>query len=86
MSQRAMDWVMAVVGSIVSFALSWPFWRDFEYWAESETMWIVYFVVGFGFAVYVFYVFIACLRTLFQHAGIEQSDAIKAARDRAGEP
>lgn len=86
MSQRAMDWLIAVVGSIVSFALSWPFWRDFEYWAESETMWIIYFVVGFILAVYVFYVFIAGLRTLFQHAVIEQSDAAKAAQDRAGEP
>lgn len=86
MSQRAMDWLIAVVGGVVSFALSWPFWRDFEYWAESKMMWNIYFVVGLVLAVYVFYVFIVSMRTLFQHSVIEQSEAAKSAQDKAGEP
>lgn len=85
MSQRAMDWLISIVGSVVGFALSWPFWRDFEYWAESETAWMIYFVLGFIFAIYVFHVFIDCTRTLFQHSVIERA-AAQAAEDKAGVP
>lgn len=85
MSQRAMDWLISVVGSVLAILLSWPFWRDYEYWAESETMWLVYFIVGYVLAVYVFYIFIVCTRTLFQHASIEQA-AARAAEDKAGVP
>ncbi len=85
MSQRAMDWLISIVGTVVGFALSWPFWRDFEYWAESEMMWNIYFVVGFVLSIYVFHVFIDCIRTLFQHSTIEQA-AARAAEDKAGAP
>lgn len=85
MSQRAMDWLIAVVGSILAIALSWPFWRDFSYFAESETMWLVYFGIGFVLSVYVFFVFLDCMRTLFQHSAIEQA-AARAADDKAGAP
>ncbi len=80
MSQRTMDWLISIVGTVVGFALSWPFWRDFEYFAESETMWKVHFAIGFVIAIYVFHVFIDCTRTLFQHAAIERGD------DKAGAP
>ncbi len=39
--------LVAVVASIASVALSWPYWRDFEYWPESRGMWALYFAVGF---------------------------------------
>ena len=67
MTQRMVDWILAVVASVVGFALSWPFWRDFEYFAESRDWWWIYFTLGFLLAVYVFYIFIACTRTLFLH-------------------
>lgn len=67
MAQRIIDIVISVLASLVSVGLSWPYWRDFEYWAESPNMWNFYFVLGFLLAVYVFYVFLGCLRTLFQH-------------------
>lgn len=85
MSQRAMDWLISVVGSVLAILLSWPFWRDYEYWAESETMWLVYFIVGYALSVYVFYIFIGVTRTLFQHSAIEQ-EAARAAEDKAGAP
>lgn len=85
MSQRAMDWLIAVVGSILAIALSWPFFRNHTFFAESETMWLVYFGVGFVLSVYVFFVFLDCMRTLFQHAAIEQAAARKA-DDKAGAP
>lgn len=85
MSQRAMDWLISVVGSVLAILLSWPFWRDYEYWAESETMWLVYFIVGYALSVYVFYIFIGVTRTLFQHSAIEQA-AARAAEDKAGAP
>lgn len=68
---------LAVVASLVSMALSWPYWRDFSYWPESEAMWLVYFVVGFLLAVAVFYLFFESLGTLFEHDAIEK-DAARA--------
>jgi cytochrome c2 len=64
---------LAVLGSGASLALSWPYWRNFEYWAESSHgMWQVYFVLGFVLAVYVFYAFLGRL-----------THAVRARRARA---
>ncbi len=69
-------WIsLAIVGSLVSFFLSWPWWRDYSNWAESRTMWAIYFVVGFILAVYVFYAFFGSMRTLFEHDAIEREEA-----------
>ncbi|HET6629795.1 MAG TPA: hypothetical protein VFG91_08460 [Woeseiaceae bacterium] len=65
--QRIIDLFLSVVAAIVGIALSWPFWRDFEYWPESGIAWQVYFLLGFALAVYVFYVFLGAVRTLFLH-------------------
>lgn len=67
MMQRMIDLTLSVLACVAAFLLSWPFWRNFEYWPESHTAWWIYFVVGFGLAVYVFYVFIGSLRILFLH-------------------
>lgn len=77
MTQRTIDLTLSVVASTVSFALSWPFWRDFEYWAESRSMWYVYFTIGFILAVYVFYVFIAVTRMLFLHDSLISKGVIE---------
>jgi hypothetical protein len=61
------DLVLSALACAVGFLLSWPFWRDFEYWAESPAMWWVYFVSGSLMAFYVFFVFLRCIRTLFLH-------------------
>ncbi|WP_238532986.1 hypothetical protein [Rhodanobacter thiooxydans] len=53
--------------------MSWPFWRNFEYWPESHLAWWIYFITGFVLAVYVFYVFIGSLRILFLHDTQEQA-------------
>ncbi len=65
--QRIIDLTLAVLATVVAFLLSWPFWRDFEYWPESPLAWWLYFVAGFVLAVYVFYVFIGSLHILFLH-------------------
>lgn len=82
--QRVIDVTLSVLASAFGFALSWPFWRDFEYWAESQTLWYVYFVVGFVLAVYLFYVFIGSLRTLFDHDALlrESSESIDTSCDK----
>lgn len=67
MAQRYIDLVIAALASLVSIGLSWPYWRDYEYWAESHGMWVFYFILGFVLATYVFYAFLGSLRTLFQH-------------------
>lgn len=71
-AQRIIRISLAVVASAASLALSWPYWRDFSYWAESPAMWRVYFAVGFVLAVYVFYVFFDSLGTLFEHDELER--------------
>ncbi|MGB3741945.1 hypothetical protein [Castellaniella sp.] len=78
MAQRLIDVVLSALAGLVSVLLSWPYWRSFSYWAESPGMWRVYMVLGFVLAVYVFYVFLGCLRTLFQHDALtRQADSSK---------
>lgn len=77
MLHRNIDLSLSVLASVAAFFLSWPFWRDFEYWPESHVAWWLYFVTGFVLAVYVFFVFIRSLRTLFSHemhAGDEEGE------------
>lgn len=66
--------VVAARASISSFFLAWPYARNFSYWPESRTMWLIYFGVGFVLAVYVFQVFYGSLRTLFEHDAIERAE------------
>lgn len=70
--QRSIRIGVAILASAASLALSWPYWRDFEYWPESQSMWLAYFIVGFLLAVYVFYAFLDSLSTLFEHDALEQ--------------
>lgn len=70
--QRSIRLGVAILASAASLALSWPYWRDFQYWAESHSMWIAYFIVGFLLAVYVFYAFLDSLGTLFEHDALDQ--------------
>lgn len=80
MVQRVIDIAISAFASLVSLLLSWPYWRDFEYWPESNFMWWLYFLVGYVLAVYVFYIFIGSLRTLFMH------DAVARARRTSDKP
>lgn len=73
-SGRIVKLTVAALASLLSVFLSWPYWRDFSYWAESRSMWALYFAVGFVLAVYVFYVFMGCLRTLFEHDALERAE------------
>ncbi|HTN32443.1 MAG TPA: hypothetical protein VL091_00390 [Marinobacter sp.] len=73
-AQKIIRLVLAICASIVSFFLAWPWSRDFSYWAESHTMWMIYFAVGFVLAIYVFYVFLGNVRTLFEHDAIEREE------------
>lgn len=83
MQKRTIDLVLSLMASTAALLLSWPFWRDYGYWAESRTLWIAYFIVGFILAVYVFYVFLGSLHTLFEHDALEHADAAKAAQASA---
>lgn len=75
MAQRIIRLSLALGASAASLFLSWPYWRNFEYWAESRTMWAAYFGLGFMLATYVFYGFLGSLRTLFEHDAIEREAA-----------
>lgn len=85
MTKRKMDLVVSILASGISLALSWPFWRKFEFWAESETAWNIYFVVGFILAVYVFYVFLGSLRTLFDHDVFAREKEAETAKSNKGD-
>ncbi len=78
MIQRTIDLTLSVLACVAAFLLSWPFWRNFEYWPESQLAWWIYFVFGFVLAVYVFYIFIGSLRILFLHDTQEQAASSNA--------
>ncbi|WP_322998217.1 hypothetical protein [Castellaniella sp.] len=82
MAQRVIDLVLSAIAGLVSVLLSWPYWRTFSYWAESPGMWGLYFVLGFILAVYVFYVFLGSLRTLFLHDSQGRDAAPVSQEDR----
>ncbi len=82
--QRIIRLGVAIVASGASLALSWPYWRDFEYWPESHAMWWVYIAAGYVLAVYVFYVFLGCLRTLFLHDEQARPEQVRPATGRDG--
>ncbi|MBV6418523.1 MAG: hypothetical protein CMLOHMNK_03397 [Steroidobacteraceae bacterium] len=71
-AKRIIRLSIAILASALSLALSWPYWRDFGYWAESHALWRVYLAVGFLLAVYVFHAFLGSLGTLFEHDEIER--------------
>ncbi len=75
MRKRAVDFWLSVVASVAATALSWPFWRDFNYWAVTKEMWYVYFAGGFLLSIYVFYAFLGALHTLFEHDALEHAEA-----------
>ncbi|WP_269499238.1 hypothetical protein [Castellaniella sp. S9] len=75
MTQRIVDLTLSALASLVSVLLSWPYWRDFQYWPESHAMWWLYIAVGYVLAVYVFYAFLGSLRTLFQHDEQARADS-----------
>lgn len=67
MAQRVIDLVLSALAALLSVLLSWPYWHSVGYWAETPAMWTLYIAVGYVLAVYVFYVFLGSLRTLFLH-------------------
>ncbi len=67
MIQKIINLTLSVLACAAAFLLSWPFWRRFEYWPESQVAWWLYFVLGFVLAIYIFYVFLGSLHTLFTH-------------------
>ena len=83
--QRVTDLTLSVLASVAAFLLSWPFWRDFQYWPESHGAWWAYFAAGFVLSVYVFYVFIGSLHMLFLHDVQEPVVAPGAERHDGGE-
>lgn len=86
MRKRTIDLTLSAVASIAALLLSWPYFRDFEYFAESRLAWLAYFVVGFVLAVYVFYAFLQATHTLFEHDALEHAEAAKNGnRDDSGE-
>lgn len=88
-AQRLIRLGVAVLASLVSIALSWPYFRDFGYWAESRTLWVIYFTLGFVLAVYVFMVFLETLATLFEHDSLQKKKPFVMpgdAPDREGRP
>lgn len=79
MTQRLIDLTISILASAASLLLSWPYFRDFEYWPESHGMWWLYFIVGFVLAAYVFYVLLGITRTLFEHDALDRAEAAAAA-------
>lgn len=65
--QRSIDLSLSTLASLAAVGLSWPYWRSHSYFAESTGAWAVYFGLGFLLSIFVLYVFLRALRTLFTH-------------------
>lgn len=74
MKQQLVRFLIAIPAAVLSVALSWPYARNYEYWAESPNMWKIYFVAGFILAVLVFYFFLESLSVLFQHDDLARKE------------
>lgn len=59
--------VLVVLLLFLPLALPYVFQTDF--WAASTIAWLVYLLVGFGLAVYVFYRFLQVRQRMAQDAG-----------------
>lgn len=87
MTQRTIDLALSMLAALAGLLLSWPYFRQFRYWAVSEHMWWLYFALGYVLAVFVFLVFITALRTLFTHDALVKSAARAPRNDgKAGKP
>lgn len=86
MRKRTIDLVLSIVASAVALLLSWPYFRNYEFWPESSGMWTFYFIFGYIVSVYVFYVFLGALHTLFEHDALEHAEAAKNANKTGGQP
>lgn len=83
--QRVIDLALAFFSTVAAFVFSLPFWRDNEYFAESDLAWNVYYIAGFILGLYVFYVFIGSLRMLFLHAK-EEAEAQQELENKGDQP
>ena len=86
MNQRTIDLVLSLIATVIAMALSWPFWRDFHYWPVSHIAWQVYFGLGFVLSIYVFFVFIQALHTLFAHDALSKEDTPDSGRRNGDAP
>lgn len=64
MAMKPGMWVMAALIVIVGALLSWPFWVDHGFWAESRGMWVVHVALGCLGGLYVAAMFLNTLATL----------------------
>jgi uncharacterized membrane protein len=80
------DLVLSLIATVVAMALSWAVLRDFHYWPVSHAAWLVYFGLGFVLALFVFYVFIQVLHTLFAHDVLTREKTPGAGQDERGAP
>lgn len=86
MSQRITDLVLSLLAALGSVLLSWPYWRDFSYWAESPAMWWLYVILGYVLVTYVFYAFLGSMHTLFLHDAQMRKDAVAPAKQSGERP
>src|SRR3546814_20914124 len=79
MRTRTIDLTLSILASTAALLLSWPYWRDFDYWPESRLAWFLSFLVGFSLAAYVFLLFLVVLPTLFEHDALQHTEEAQAA-------
>lgn len=78
MASDRVNWIVAIIITIVSGLLSWPFATNHSFWAESQGMWFVHVGVGLAMGLYVAYIFTYVLRTLVY----EEAECCKPVEER----
>lgn len=67
MPRKLHDWVLVLIATGVFLLLSLPEHWSFDYWAESPALWVLYVLLGALLSLYVLWIFIRSLRSLFEH-------------------
>jgi len=63
---NAHDLVVAFLVTLFFILLAVPYQFEFNYWAETPFLWVMYFLVGAALMVYIFYIFLQEWRYLIQ--------------------
>lgn len=64
MLKKTATWMMALLLVAGGALLSWPYYVDHQFWAETSNMWAAYVVAGVVMGLYVAVMFIHVLATL----------------------
>jgi len=69
MHSKPQTFIIAFLLNIVFVLISTPWEFGHTYFGDSKIAWIIYYVIGFAFSLYVTWAFLRALKLLLNHIG-----------------